>query len=879
MRTLLLLGLLAALAVLARPDRLPAAQADPPLAACDEAREEMGVAIGGLLTSEDEAIEAMLERVRRQRRRFRAIEASCTSSLARNEVLLLYLLDRMREAERVLDEIERRYVDVITEEEVAVYLLNRGAVLAALGETEGSTQAYAEAAALADDVPVDLAATVLLNAALTYNELGDRARARFYLRRADSTARANLDSTGVRSVLGEIELEQAITIQAEAETAAAPEAAQAEARAAAERALDLLDSADAQSPDRAMAHLVIARAAIRTGDVSAAEAALATARPLAETASAYAPYVSAERWMTEGELAGVQGQGARARSSFQNALDVAQSDRLPSTAVRSLMRLAEVEEKEGSLLAAEEAYLQAIEIGETIRQRQGLQDWSLSASEQVSEPSERLAALLAQQGRHTEAFQRLDASRARRFLDLRANLRARQRLDDEARVVVDSLLDALDDVRLGIPSAAVTERAALEAEATRIQRALADASGVDLQPPDSLDVRALQRALRGRALVSYVFGPEAGWAFVVRADTLAAVPLASSGADVTRGTERISAMWGAESVTEGGEQVVDPDFDVEALEELYSQVVAPVDALIEGAESLIVVPASQLATIPVGMLVAPEGPADYAQAAYLIRRFPVATELAAALLLAPETEPASGGALIYGRSEFRDRAALPFVRDEVRRVRRTLPSPTLRLNERATEADLLSRLPGASLLHLASHATADPSFPLHSQIVLSDDENADDDGTLHLYELQNQPLAAELVVLSGCSTARGRTLRGEGMVGLQYAVRAAGASSALATLWPVDDQATVEVMGLFYEHLARGLTKDQALQQAQLGYIEASEGMEASPFYWAPAILSGDPSPVPWRGPRRGALWAVLAAAVAVAAGVAWWLTRRRVRA
>lgn len=838
----------------------------------------MGVAIRDMLTDDDQVIEAMLDRVRRQRQRFRALDSRCASSLARNEVVLLYLLDRMREAEAVLDEIETRYVGVVDAEEVAVYLLNRGIVLAALGETQSSTQAYVEAAALADDVPVDLAATAFLQAALTFSELRDGTRAQYYFDQADTIARANIDSVGVRRVLGEIELERAIQLQALAERDATPEALQTQAREAALRALDMLGDADGQAPERAMVHLVIARVALRTGDLAGAESALAVARPLAQEASSYAPYVGAERWMTEGDVAEAQGRAENARIAYQNALRNAQEDRLPTTAVRSLIRLAEVEERESNLDAAEQAYRQAIDIGETIRQRQGLQDWSLSASEQVSEPSERLAALLARQGRHVEAFQRLDASRARRFLDLRANLRARQRLSDEKRADVDSLLDALDDVRLGIPNAAVTERAALEAEATRIQQSLARASGVDLQPPDSLDVRALQDSLGGRALVSYLFGEESGWAFVVRADTLVGVQLESGARDIVQGTEQISVMWGGQSTTESGEQVIDPRFQVSALQTLYESLISPVEPLLDGSESLVVVPSAELATLPVGMLVAPGSPTDYAGAEYLIRQFPVTTELAAALLLAPEAEVGSGNALIFGRSTFDDRAPLPNVRDEVRRVRRTLPSPTLRLDDRATEAELISRLPDASLLHLASHATADPTFPLYSQIVLSDDADADDDGTLHLYELQNQPLAAELVVLSGCSTARGRTLRGEGMIGLQYAVRAAGANSALATLWPVDDVATVDVMGRFYEHLASGLTKDRALQQAQLDYLDAHEGIEASPFYWAPAILSGDASEVPWNAPMRS-IWVVLLAAMAAAAAVAWWLTQRRVRA
>ncbi|MEM6327477.1 MAG: CHAT domain-containing protein, partial [Bacteroidota bacterium] len=235
--------------------------------------------------------------------------------------------------------------------------------------------------------------------------------------------------------------------------------------------------------------------------------------------------------------------------------------------------------------------------------------------------------------------------------------------------------------------------------------------------------------------------------------------------------------------------------------------------------------------------------------------------------------------LVFGRSAFDDRIDLPFVRDEARRVQRTLPSPLLRLDADATEAALLERIQAASVVHLASHATADPEFPLYSQILLADDPGADDDGALHLYEFQRTPLAADLVVLSGCSTARGRTLRGEGMIGLQYGVRAAGARTSLATLWSVDDRATVEIMGAFYDALGEGMSKDRALQTAQIAYLKGADGIEASPFYWAPAVLSGGVAPAPWEKPSRVGLWGLIAVLLGVTASVAWWLLLRRRRA
>ena len=64
----------------------------------------------------------------------------------------------------------------------------------------------------------------------------------------------------------------------------------------------------------------------------------------------------------------------------------------------------------------------------------------------------------------------------------------------------------------------------------------------------------------------------------------------------------------------------------------------------------------------------------------------------------------------------------------------------------------------------------------------------------------------------------------------------AGTPSVLASLWCVDDRATAELMELFYKNLLAGLTKSEALQQAQLVMMKKYE----NPYYWGAFVLYGD---------------------------------------
>ena len=74
----------------------------------------------------------------------------------------------------------------------------------------------------------------------------------------------------------------------------------------------------------------------------------------------------------------------------------------------------------------------------------------------------------------------------------------------------------------------------------------------------------------------------------------------------------------------------------------------------------------------------------------------------------------------------------------------------------------------------------------------------------------------DLVVLSACRTGLGKDVRGEGLIGLTRGFMHAGASSVVASLWKVDDEATAELMKNFYANmLQKGMTPAEALRAAQ----------------------------------------------------------------
>lgn len=148
--------------------------------------------------------------------------------------------------------------------------------------------------------------------------------------------------------------------------------------------------------------------------------------------------------------------------------------------------------------------------------------------------------------------------------------------------------------------------------------------------------------------------------------------------------------------------------------------------------------------------------------------------------------------------------ALPGARREARAVRQRFPGPgRLLLGAPATASRIRAESQNASVLHLAVHGVFDPRRPLESALLLAP-EPGREDGLLPAWQVfQDWRLpGTRLVVLSACDTGLGGDFGAEGQLGLSRAFRFAGAGQVIATLWRIDDGATVELMADFYARWA-----------------------------------------------------------------------------
>jgi CHAT domain-containing protein len=161
--------------------------------------------------------------------------------------------------------------------------------------------------------------------------------------------------------------------------------------------------------------------------------------------------------------------------------------------------------------------------------------------------------------------------------------------------------------------------------------------------------------------------------------------------------------------------------------------------------------------------------------------------------------------------------------------------------EASRERAMSAELGHYRFVHFATHGFLNGARPELSGIVFSlvDPRGREVPGYLSTADAFNMTLPVDLVVLSGCQTALGRDVRGEGLVGLVRGLMYAGARAVVASLWKVDDAATAEFMRRFYSAMLRdGLAPASALRRTQVEMSRSS--LWSDPVYWAAFVLQGD---------------------------------------
>ena len=257
------------------------------------------------------------------------------------------------------------------------------------------------------------------------------------------------------------------------------------------------------------------------------------------------------------------------------------------------------------------------------------------------------------------------------------------------------------------------------------------------------------------------------------------------------------------------------------LSELYGFLIRPLEMLIDDCDALVLVPHGFLHHVP---LHAAFDGTQYLIDKYVVTYAPSASVFRSCMLTSSRP---SGGPLVVGLADRRS----PWTEHEARQVADLFTDSQLLLGATATQANVFSSAPSASIVHIASHGRFRPDNAIFSSIELSDTP-------LSLFDISRLRLSAQLVVLSGCSTGMSTVLPGDEQFGLARGFLYAGCPAVVASLWNVNDLKSAELMVYFYRNLMAAHTKGQSLQLA----MKAIRKQSPHPYYWAPFVLLGKSS-------------------------------------
>ncbi|MBX2864028.1 MAG: CHAT domain-containing protein [Leptolyngbyaceae cyanobacterium MAG.088] len=147
------------------------------------------------------------------------------------------------------------------------------------------------------------------------------------------------------------------------------------------------------------------------------------------------------------------------------------------------------------------------------------------------------------------------------------------------------------------------------------------------------------------------------------------------------------------------------------------------------------------------------------------------------------------------------------------------------LDHEATLNALRQRLEQGNFrhVHLATHAVFQPGSLEDSHVQLWDQ-------SINLTQLKELPFdAIDFLILSACATALGNHDAEFGFAGLAVNV---GVQTALASLWSINDEATLGLMSEFYRALEQQpLSRSAALRQAQLAMLQGNVGIVNGTVY------------------------------------------------
>jgi CHAT domain-containing protein len=297
------------------------------------------------------------------------------------------------------------------------------------------------------------------------------------------------------------------------------------------------------------------------------------------------------------------------------------------------------------------------------------------------------------------------------------------------------------------------------------------------------------------------------------------------------------------------QSISDRDYSPEDLgkqaKELFDLLIRPIEPWLDRQKQLNIVPDKVLNALPFNSLI------SSASGRLLVEDFAISYAPSAAVLVlvspkAGRIDPRQPERILaVGNPRLDDvrYQSLPNLTDaerEVQQIWELYKRGNKLIGPDATRQRVLSELIGADVVHLAVHAIEEEQDEMHSRLVLAKSQIKSGDDDLEARDIYQLKLRkTRLAVLSACETGSGHYYAGEGALSLARAFLVSGVPVVVSSLWPVDSQATAELMINLHKFRKQGFSTVGALRQAQLEMLDSPENRFRHAYYWSAFSVFG----------------------------------------
>ncbi len=541
-----------------------------------------------------------------------------------------------------------------------------------------------------------------------------------------------------------------------------------------------------------------------------------------------------------------------------------QSELLPMLS-RALSSLGWAYERSAKFKEAEASYNEAIKVSESIKAGFSTSEESeaFSGNKETISIYKRMVDLLLQQGKTEQALQYASNAQRRNLID--AVPKSEIKLNGASKNDLKNIIAAenrIGAVRLSIEkenkenhSEALHNNLVSDLGAARQQYAISIKRLETEQPNLRFTVRPtdllkLQSSVaNSEAIISYLVTSQKLYIFVVKRNNVAVRTV-----DITQDNLRGSVAFVRMGLTNFSNDFYSLSFDPSTgfniekertdlkksdttlhyknllsplrtgLNTLYEILIKPVEDLLIQTETLKIIPNSELFLLPYSALLSGE------TNQYLIERYNI-IYLTAGDLISSAPQQSKGSLVAFGNPT---EANLEGALDEVKAIRTVFQGSKIYTDSAATKQQLF-KLKVAKILHFATHGHI--RSPLENSNIQLAHLPGLADADLSYGEIYALPIeSSEMVVLSACQTALGTVSGTE--IGVFIEAFRSKTNTVVASLWSVDDIATLELMKDFYKNLQAGKSKMVAMRSAQLKLLKNSR--TKNPLFWSAFVMYGD---------------------------------------